>query len=236
MENRFDEYILEGISGINFSVNENYINSPIHYFLKDSQCSCTKIGNFHMLYVNQSALSPILPLVDSVAALLAKLFHFGLLSFYEGFRYDYQSLIIWIKNNLSSILNISEISIFWDYPITPTTSVPKMSRLETTLLRHNSVWTVYDKRNYISENRHNLRNYSILTNNPIRMEFHISLKNCDFLTLSILNQNIPTLFDSLSAYIQKSHSRWEHTGLLPLPTKYNLTGRIPHSALPKASF
>lgn len=236
MEPYFDNFIIEGISGINFSVNESYINKQKHFFFKDAHCSCTKIGYFYMLYVNQCAFSPTLTLKDSIVELLAKLFHFGILSFFEGFRYDYFSLIDWIKNNLPSILKISEISLFWDYPVTPATFIPKMNRLDTTLLRHNTIWTVYDKRNYISESKRNFRDYSTLIHNPIRMEFHILLKNCDFLSLSLINLSINSIFAYLASYIQKSHRRWNQKGLLPLPMKYNLTGRIPHSVLPKSLF
>lgn len=236
MENFTEGHVLEGVSGLNFSVSGEYIDRRRHFSLKDSLCSCTKIGNFYMLYVNQPAISPEMPLVDSVVGLLAKLFHFGLLSFREGFRLDCTGLDSWIRGNLASILRISELSLFWDYPEAAVRPVPRMSRLETTLLRHGSVWAVYDKRGYISGSGCGNRDYGILTHNPIRMEFHITLKNCAFLSLSVLRQTVPGLLASLAAYTQKSHRRWKHIGLPPLPAKYDLPDRIPHAALPKPTF
>lgn len=228
------ENIIEGISGINFSVNEKYINKQNRYYLKTPQCSCTKIGNFYMLYINQAAIYPTLPLIDSVVELLAQLFHFGVLSFYESLRNNYEQLLFWIKMNLSSIIHISEISLFWDYPESFSYYAPNLTHLETTLLRHNTVWIVYDKRSYISHSQRNYRDYFILIQNPIRMEMHITLKNCDFLSLDWLNYPITELLTILCPYIQKSHLRWSSsTHLLSLPRKYNLSGRIEHTTLPR---
>lgn len=222
--------IMQGISGINFSVNDEYVNKSVKWFLKDVNCSTLKIGNFYMLYISEEAISPSLPFIDSVTEIIAKLFHFGLFDFEESLRFKSELLQNWIKTNLFSIVKLSEIRVFWDYPEYIIQERLKLSKYETRLLRNNSVWCLYDKRIFQSRYAYS---YSYQMINPIRQELHLTLKNCEYLySECILFLSPDAFFEQFRFYITKSWRRWSDSGLLQLPEEYNYDGRIGNKRLP----
>lgn len=225
--------IIQGISGINFCVNEEYINKNIKWFLKDKSCSTLKIGNFYMLYISEAAISPTLPFIDSVTEIIAKLFHFGFLDFETTLRFNYEKLLIWIKSHFFSILKLSEIRVFWDYPEYVLQDNQHLSRFETRVMRNNSVWCIYDKRVFLPRHIYSSPYFQML--NPFRQELHLTLKNCEYLYSNLLLFMTPsTFFDQFRLYIIKSWRRWSYKGLLKLPKEYTYEGRIGNTYLPTA--
>lgn len=222
--------IMQGISGINFSVNDEYVNKSVKWFLKDVNCSTLKIGNFYMLYISEEAISPSHPFIETVTEIIAKLFHFGLFDFEESLRFKSELLQNWIKTNLFSIVKLSEIRVFWDYPEYIIQERLTLSKFETRLLRNNSVWCLYDKRIFQSRYAYS---YSYQMINPIRQELHLTLKNCEYLYSDcILFLSPDTFFEQFRFYITKSWRRWSDSGLLQLPEEYNYDGRIGNKRLP----
>jgi len=223
--------IIQGISGINFCVNEDYINKTVKWFLKDNLCNILKIGNFYMLYISEMAISPTLPFIDSVTEIIAKLFHFGFFDFETTLRFNYEKLFIWIKSHFFSILKLSEIRIFWDYPEYIMSDKLHLSIFETRLMRNNSVWCIYDKRVFHPRHTYFCPEFQII--NPFRQELHLTLKNCEYLYSNYILFLTPcNFFNQFKFYIIKSWRRWTSIGLLNLPDEYKYKGKIGNNSLP----
>lgn len=227
----------ETISGINLNINSRFVarNEPWTY--KSEVCSCTKIRDFYMLYINQPYIENQANQLNGIICLLLSLTCLGLLDFGPYYKYHQENLYLFLQSHLNEIVRVSEISFAWDYPEKDINfQIPKLSRLETTLIRHQRLWCVYDKRIYCSDSYKNYRNNLSLMDHPIRMELHLNLKYAArYLELGLLNQNIDGIFTTFRPYIFKSWKR-NYNGCLPfLPMDYIQPGKIHHDSLPNKS-
>lgn len=222
----------EIISGLNFNVNPFYVSKNHHWHYKSEVCSCTQIGNFYMLYINQPYIENNQNQMTGLIQLLVSLACLGLLDFGPYYRYNLDGLYLYIQQNLEKIVQLSEISFAFDYNEGYGLQIPKQSKLETTLLRHQSLWCIYDKRNYLSSSYKNFRSNSILLDHPIRLELHLNLKyGSRYLNLHLLNNSVDGIFRLFQEYIFKSWKR-NCLGSMPfLPYRYYHDGKVSHEAL-----
>lgn len=223
---------IQTISGLSFSINPVYARN---WKYKSSSCSCTLIGPFAMLYINQTYIEAQTNLLEGLIHLLVSLNSLDMLDFGPGYNHQPSLAEQFIIMNLFSILHFSEISFAFDYEEDSVSAPIKRTRLETSLARHHNdkLWCFYDKRIYCSSSYKNMRDNLMLQNHPIRLEFHLNLKyGARYLNLGLLNNTTAGILEIFMPYLFKSWKRHcPGNNMPPLPYNSISTRRILNSYL-----